>query len=94
MPGGDLAHLGLGQIREREAEAGQQRRRERGEHVALVLGRVGRGGEQRPGAVVDDAGVVAGDEARGAEPLGEVAIAAIRTSPLQRTQGLGVRPAA
>ena len=53
-------------------EPAEQRRRQRREHVALVLGLVGGGGEQRPVAVLDDARVVAGDEAVGAEPLGEV----------------------
>ena len=72
VAGGDRAHLGLVQLGEREAHAVEQPRRQRGEHVALVLGLVGRGREQRAGAVVDDARVVAGDELVGAEPLGEV----------------------
>ena len=38
VAGGDLADLGLGQLGEREAEAAEQLRRQRGEHVALVLG--------------------------------------------------------
>src|SRR4051794_10926215 len=38
VAGGDLADLGLGQLGEREAEAAEQLRRERREHVALVLG--------------------------------------------------------
>ena len=60
--GGQLAHLGLRQVGEREAKRGQRIRAERGEHVRLVLGRVGRRREQRPGAVVDDARVVAGGQ--------------------------------
>ena len=72
VAGGDLAHLGLAQLGQREAQPVQHRRRQRGEHVALVLVAVRGGGEQRTVAVLDDPRVVAGDEVVGAEPLGEV----------------------
>jgi hypothetical protein len=62
-PGRDLAHLGLRQLGEREAHQCERFRRERGEHVGLILGRVGGAGKQRPVAVVGDARVVAGREA-------------------------------
>ena len=39
--GGQRAHLRLGQLAEREAQPRERRRRQRGEHVGLVLGRVG-----------------------------------------------------
>ena len=69
---GDLPHLRLAEMGEREAEPPQQLRRQRREHVALVLGVVVGGGQQRPVAVVDDPRVVAGDQTRGAEARGEV----------------------
>ena len=69
VPGGDRAHLVLGHLGEREAEPAEQVRRQRGEHVALVLGGVDAGREQRPSVVLDDPGVVAGQQARRAEPL-------------------------
>ena len=47
-----------------------------------------------PVLVVRDAGVVAGGEPRGAERAARSSIASKRTRPLQRTHGLGVRPAA
>ncbi len=56
---GDLAHLRLRQLAEREAHARDRRRREPGEHVGLVLGRVGGSAQQ---AVLADARVVAGRE--------------------------------
>ena len=42
----ELAHLGLAQLAEREAQPRERGGRERGEHVALVLGRVGGGAQQ------------------------------------------------
>ena len=72
VAGGDGADLVLGHLGEREAEPAEQLRRQRREHVALVLGRVGAVGEQRPLGVLDDPGVVAGDQPRRPEPLGEV----------------------
>ena len=50
---------------------GKRLRPQRGQHVGLVLGGVGRRGEQRALAVVGDAGVVARGERRGPQPLGE-----------------------
>ena len=72
VAGCDLPHLGLGQLGQRETEPRQHRRRQAGEHVALVLGRVGAGGEQRAVLVADDSRVVAGDQPFGSEPFGEV----------------------
>ena len=72
VAGGDLPHLGLGQLGEREAKPAEQLGRQRRQHVALVLGAVGGGGEQRAVGVLDDPRVVAGQQVRGAEPLGEV----------------------
>ena len=72
MAGGDLPHLGLGQLGEREAQPPEQVGGQRRQHVALILGLVDRRGEQRPVAVVDDPRVVAGDEMGGAEPIGQV----------------------
>ena len=40
--GRELAHLGLGQLAEREAQPRERGGPQRGEHVGLVLGRVGR----------------------------------------------------
>ena len=48
--GGDLPHFGLGQLGQREAHATENCRRQRREHVALVLVLVGGGGKQRAGA--------------------------------------------
>src|SRR3954470_23445991 len=48
VAGGDRADLFLGHVGQRETEAAEQIRRQRREHVALVLGGVGAGGEQRP----------------------------------------------
>ena len=64
----DLAHLRLAQAAEREAHPRQRGRRERGEHVGLILGGVGGGAQQ---AVVADARVVAGGELLRAEPVRE-----------------------
>src|SRR3954451_6742288 len=72
LAGGDLAHLRLAQLGEGEAHPVEQRRRQGGEHVALVLGLIGGRREQRPRLVLDDAGVMPGDEVGGAEALGEV----------------------
>ena len=69
--GGDPPHLALAQSAEREAQPAEQRRRQRGEHVALVLAVVGRRREQRPMAVIDQPRVVPGRESGGAEPLGD-----------------------
>ena len=41
VAGGDRPHLGLGQLGQREAEPAEQLRRQRRQHVALVLGLVG-----------------------------------------------------
>ena len=62
--GGELAHLGLRQVGEREAQPLERRGSQRREHVGLVLGGVGGRGEQRALAVVDDPRVVAGREGR------------------------------
>ena len=59
--GGDRPHLGLGQLGQREAHARDRRGRQRGEHVGLVLGRIGGGAQQ---AVVGHPRVVAGGERR------------------------------
>ena len=67
--GGQRAHLRLGQLAQREAHPGQRGRRERGQHVRLVLGRVGGGAEQ---AVVRPAGVVARGQVGGAEAVRQV----------------------
>ena len=67
--GGQLAHPRLGQVAEREAQAGERRRRHGGEHVGLVLGRVGGGAQQ---AVGGRARVVAGGQRAGAEAVGEL----------------------
>ena len=72
VAGGDLPHLRLGQLGQREADALEDRRRQRRQHVALVLLRVRRRGEQQPLAVVDEAGIVAGDEMAGAEASRQV----------------------
>ncbi len=64
----ELAHLRLAQLAEREAHPRHRLRRERGQHVALVLGRVGRRAQQ---PVRRDARVVAGREVGRAEPVGE-----------------------
>src|SRR5689334_24452312 len=70
MAGGDLAHLRLGQLGERKAQSPEHRRRQRRQHVALVLLLVGRRGQEGALAVLDDARVVAGDEVFGAESPG------------------------
>ena len=69
--GGDLAHLRLGQVGEREAKPRERARRERREHVGLVLGGIGRSDEQRPLRVLGDARVMTGREAAGTEAVGE-----------------------
>ena len=71
--GGDLAHLRLGQVPEREAHPGQRCRRQCGQHVGLVLGRVGGGAQQRSAGilVLGRAGVVTGGQPVGPEPLGQ-----------------------
>ena len=58
---------GLGEVAEREAQAGERRRRRRGEHVRLVLGTV----PGEPQAAVVQPGVVARGKGRGAEAVGE-----------------------
>ena len=55
---------GLRSAAEREAQARQRRGRERAEHVALVLGRVGGGAQQRPSPSSCHARVVAGGQRR------------------------------
>ena len=67
--GGQLAHLRLGEIAEREAQPRQRRGSHRGEHVRLVLGRVGSRPEE---PVVGDPRVVAGGERRRADAVGEL----------------------
>ena len=91
--GGQLAHLGFVRSASGKRSRESDSRPQRGEHVGLVLGGVGRRGEQRPCAVVGEAGVVAGGERRRPEPPARASIASIRSSPLQSTQGFGVRPA-
>ena len=66
--GGQRADLRLGQLAEREPQARERGRGDRGQHVGLVLGRVG-GSAQQP--VGRRARVVAGGERRGAEAVGE-----------------------
>ena len=93
--GGDPAHLRLGQLAEREAHPGEARRFERGEHVRLVLGRVGGDAQQRPGGVirVGDPRVVTGRQLRRAQVASaSSSIASSRTCPLQPTHGFGVSP--
>src|SRR5919106_563185 len=69
--GGNLTHLRLGELAEREAKAGERGRAKAGEHVGLILGVVHRRREQGAGAVVGDPGVMAGGELRRAESVGE-----------------------
>ena len=64
------------------------------EHVALILGRVGRAREQQPAAVLDDPRVVAGREPRGADTAANASSSAKRKPPLQRMHGFGVSPRA
>src|SRR5262245_65157242 len=59
---GELPHLRLGQLAEREPHPRQRAWVEAGQHVRLVLSSIGGAREQRPVPVVVDAGVVAGDE--------------------------------
>ena len=72
-PGG----LGLGArlllrlVAEREPDAGERGLVEGGEHVALVLVRVGRAREQAAAVALDDPRVVAGGEPRSADAVGE-----------------------
>ena len=70
--GRDPPDLGLGQLPEREAHARQGLRRERRQHVGLVLGRIGGGAQQRAALLGHDACVVAGGEGGAAETLGEL----------------------
>ena len=65
------ARLRLRLLAERELDPVEQRRVERGEHVGLILVRVGRAGEQPPAVALDDARVVAGPELRRSGALGE-----------------------
>ncbi len=61
-------HLRLGQLAEREHQAGEHVGPEHAEHVALVLGGVGRRGEHgRTARPVHDAGVVPGRQGAGAQ---------------------------
>ena len=88
----------------RSSPSGKRRRasdsrRERGQHVALVLGdvdgRLAAADPRRPSASSSHARVVAGRERlarRAARPSSS--IASRRTLPLQRTHGFGVSPAA
>ena len=59
---------GLLEVAEREAQPRERRARQAGEHVGLVLGRVGGQAQQPLGRA---AGVVAGGQRRGAEAVGE-----------------------
>ncbi len=70
-PGGDLAHLGLGQLGERKAQAGQGSGAQRREHVGLVLRVIGGAGQQRARAVVGDPRVMARDEPRRPQAVGQ-----------------------
>ena len=63
--------LGLRQLAERELDPLELRRVERGEHVGLVLVRIGGAGEQPAAVALDDPRVVARPELRGACALGE-----------------------
>ena len=90
---GERAHGVLREAAEREREPVEIRRVEAREHVALVLAGVG-GAHQRALGVARDAGVVTGREPRGPSVSASSSIASKRTSPLQRTHGFGVRPAA
>ncbi len=66
--GGDLAHLRLLILAERKAHARKRLGAQRGEHVGLVLGGIGRDLQQ----AVLDAGVMAGGERRAAQAVGEL----------------------
>ena len=68
----DVAHGRFLQVAQREPQPLELVRLETGEHVGLVLARVGRGAEQRAGAVALDARVVPGGKAGGAQPRCEV----------------------
>ena len=93
---GELAHLRLVQLAEREAQARERRGRERGEHVALVLALVGgrrSSGSRRPSAARRArSGRWRASRPRAGRPSSS--IASRRTLPLQRTHGFGVSPAA
>ena len=69
--GSEPAHPRLGEIRKREPEAGERLRPQRGQHVGLVLGRVGWSGEEWPVAVVGEAGVMTGGERPGPQAVGQ-----------------------
>ena len=56
---------------EREPEPAEAPGRERGEHVALILGRVGGARDREPPIAVDDPSVVARRETGGPDPPGE-----------------------
>ena len=88
----ELAHLRLVQLAEREAQPRERCGRQRGEHVALVLGRVGRGAQQPVGASRARSGRWRARPRRARSA--KASIASSRTSPLQRTHGFGVSPAA
>ena len=66
--GGDRAHLRLLEVAEREAQARERRARQPGEHVGLVLGRVGGQAQQALGRA---ARVVPGGQRGGADAVGE-----------------------
>ena len=63
----ERADLRLGEVPEREAQAGERRRRRRGEHVGLVLRAV----LGEPQAAVAQPGIVAGGKGGSAEAVGE-----------------------
>ena len=69
-----LSDLGLGQVPERESHPRERRRRQRREHVRLILGGIGRDAQQRAGVVAGfrDPRVVARGQPVGAEAVGEV----------------------
>ena len=92
--GGDPPDLGLGQLAQREAHPRQRRRRQRSQHVGLVLGRIGGGAQQRAVVILalGDPGVVTGRERSQPSRSASSSIASRRTWPLHPTQGFGVSP--
>ena len=69
-----LPDLRLGQLAEREPHPRERLRRERGEHVRLILGGVGGDPQQRTGGVIafGDPRVVARGQVVAAEAAGEL----------------------
>ena len=88
------ARLGLRLLAERELDPLEERRIERGEHVRLVLVRVGRASEQAAAVALDDPRVVAGPELRRARALGEgeqLVEAEAAVAAAARVRGLAAR---